>query len=349
MKCQTGWHSGATARHALLGALFGCCFPIIAGLVDLYSQGVALSWAAFGRLQASQPLHWIIDTAPLFLGLFAAFIGRRQDQALSLNAKLRNRVEQLTRAHLAAEASTRSKSRFLADMSHEIRTPMNGVLGMLDMLLTTELNEEQQRYCEIIRRSSESLLRVINDILDFSKLEAGRLELVPVAFDLGTAISDVVDLLAPRAHEKGLALKKSIDPAIPADLWGDAGRLRQILTNLCGNAVKFTEQGSISIQASLADLQGKKALVHLSVIDTGPGIPADRLHRLFQTFSQVDDSPTRKHSGSGLGLVLSKRLAEMMGGEMGVESVAGEGSTFWFTVVMRPVKERPHRSRTHAA
>jgi signal transduction histidine kinase len=249
----------------------------------------------------------------------------------ALNQQLLEATERATDLAKAAQVANQAKSEFLANMSHEIRTPMNGVIGMAELLLEAPLGGEQRDCAETIRDSARALLAVINDILDFSKIEAGKLELKIERVGVRDVQQDVMRLMAKEAHAKSLKITACVDPAVPQCVRGDAGRLRQVLVNLCANAVKFTQHGEValSVGAVAHDLEG--TTLRFEVRDTGIGVPETGLHALFKPFSQLDASTTRRFGGTGLGLSIVKRLVEMMGGEVGVLSREGAGSTFWFT------------------
>ncbi|MCI4668776.1 MAG: response regulator [Bacteroidia bacterium] len=352
-------------KYALLGILLGCFFPILGFIFQVLKLSLPLSLGTFFSLQQSEPLIWVIDTAPLFLGVLAYIIGRKQDELNHLNANLKNELDsqikelaqsntklqsevedhihtenQLKVAVKKAEDASRAKTEFLSTMSHEIRTPLNAVIGMTGLLLDTKLSGQQVDFVRTIKVGGESLLSVINDILDYSKIEAGMLELEEQAFNTLDPIEDVADLLAGKVHQRGLEFVYDIAEGVPAAIYSDLTRLRQVLVNLVGNAVKFTEEGEIQIRITTLGSEEGKEIIQFEVKDTGIGIPKEKIGRLFKSFSQVDASTTRKYGGTGLGLAICKKIVEAMEGKIWVTSQLGKGSSFFFTVKARKAEVR---------
>jgi signal transduction histidine kinase len=285
-------------------------------------------------------LAGFILTAALETFTYLSARKRAEEELKEVQAELKKQTYYAEEMTSEAQRANKAKSEFLANISHEIRTPMNGVIGMIGLLLECDLTKEQRRYAEGASTSAESLLELINDILDFSKIEAGELELESVDFDLGVLLKDSIMPLAFRAQNKGLDLRYSADAGVPMQLRGDPGRLRQILINLAGNAIKFSDSGEVAIHARVESQNEQNVLLHFTVRDTGIGIPEDKLGILFDKFSQADASTTRKYGGTGLGLAISKQLSSLLGGKIGVASKVGEGSEFWFTARFeKPVKQ----------
>ena len=292
----------------------------------------------FRRIDGS--LFWGLVTAALLVNDADSAAPLIQGTVIDISDRKRTE-EELVRAKEAAEAANQAKSDFLANISHEIRTPMNGIIGMTELALDTELDDEQREYLRAVQKSSDAMMAVINDILDFSKMEAGKLDLEKIEFSLKDCVGEALKTIASRAHEKGLEISSDIRPELPDAILGDPGRLRQILLNLVGNAIKFTEHGEVIVYADAETRAERTVTLHFRVVDSGIGIPPDKQQLIFEAFRQADSSSTRKYGGTGLGLSICSQLVALMGGKIWVESEPGKGSTFHFTAEFE-VPETPH-------
>ncbi|RNC84458.1 MAG: response regulator [Balneola sp.] len=363
-----------TVNYTLIGICFGFLFPIVATIFDINLQGLELSFQSALEVQAGNPLHWIIDTAPFFLGSLSALAGFRKDQTVHINQGLEETVQERTKsleeknneleqeiaqriqtekelfeAKEAAEAGARAKTQFLSTMSHEIRTPLNAVIGITGLLRDTNLNDEQRDFVKTIYKSGDNLLGIINNILDYAKIESGKFDLEEVEFSVAYLVEDVLDLVSATDIGKKIELLYDIEDHVPDYVFGDSTRIQQVLVNLTRNALKFTEEGEVLITIDLEEETGDDALsLRFKVKDTGIGIEHSKQEKLFKSFSQIDASTTRKFGGTGLGLAISKRLVDLMGGDISVESEQGVGSTFTFSIPLKKSEKEfnPFQSAT---
>jgi len=312
------WFQSETAKFTFYGAIFGLIFPIIATWIDIATHNLEFTWKSAIFVQKTYPIHYIIDTAPFFLGLFASFGGKNLDQ-------LKQKNQQII-------LNSKFKQEFLANMSHEIRTPMVGVIGMIDLLFkNTELDSLQKQYVTTIHRSSLNLLDILNQILDLSKIEEGKFSLSPKTIHLKKVIHQSLDLFLANSKAKGIDLHMEYPDDLPEYIVADDNRLIQILSNLIGNAIKFTNEGSIRVKPSLLSQKDDHFRIKIEVIDSGIGISIKDQQALFNRFSQVHNDAILVGEGSGLGLTICKKMVGLMNGKLGVDSEEGKGSNFWFT------------------
>lgn len=327
------------SKYAFWGTLIASSAVVIATLLVSYFVTGAITLDGIMDGQQTNIALWALDCMPFIFATWGQYASIKM--ANEASHFVADKTKTLQQALDELKVTAQGKSEFFSKMSHELRAPLNGVVGMVDMLLDTKLDGEQRRYVGVIKSSAGGLLNLINDILDLSKIEAGKLALEKIEFDFRECIEGCVALLLPQARMKALALETHIAPELPVRLVGDPGRLRQIVINLVNNALKFTERGRITLRASFSGSDGDDARVRIEITDTGIGMSATTLKRLFQPYSQGDSSTARKYGGTGLGLAISKELVESMSGEIGVSSNEHEGSTFWFTVRLQQAQSAP--------
>ena len=320
------WCKTEACKYAIYGAFFGLLFPTIAMSIDFIRLNLEFTWNNVMQIQSNNPIHLIINTAPLFLGLFASFAGKRQDQLIKKNTQLIKTAQ--------------FKEHFLANMSHEIRTPMNGIIGMIDVLeKSAGLSQKQNEYIDLIQQSSHDLLSILNDILDLSKLESKKMELTSQVIRIHEHLNSLKGLFAAKAKQKGLELNVEIDHTVPECIKTDKIKLSQILSNLLGNAVKFTANGQVTIKVKLEEDTNTNKVLLFNVMDTGEGILKKQQEKLFTPFYQLEKTATKPIKGTGLGLSICKEIVLLMGGQLGVNSQIKGGSDFWFSIPFNSIGE----------